>query len=59
MLSLLAAISSASKSGVSLAYAFFDPSGLMRVLILTVSTSYNDLSAAFICGLVALYDISK
>jgi hypothetical protein len=33
-------------SGVSLTYAFFDPSGRIRVLILTQSTSYISFRAA-------------
>ncbi len=54
--SLEAAISSASTSGVSFAYAFFEPSGRIRVLTFTQSTSYNCFNAALIC---VLFELAK
>lgn len=54
----MAAMSKASTSGVNRAYAFFEPSGRMRVLTLTVSTSYIFLRASLICLLLALKILS-
>src|SRR3712207_3717864 len=59
MLSLVAAMSRASTSAVNRAKAFLVPSGRMRVLILTVSTSYCFLRACLIWRLLALVSTMK
>lgn len=57
--SFVAAMSKASTSAVNLANAFLVPSGRIRVLILTVSTSYNFFNASLICCLLALVSTMK
>merc|ERR1719281_2111509 len=53
------ATSRASKSGVRWTYAFFLPSGLMRVLTFWHCTSYSCLTASLILSLEALMSTMK